>query len=718
LTIINIDKIQMKRGNRATIPTLDDGEPAICLDTKEFAIGTPEGNLYFSFQDFSDLLSEVGNAKGGYTSLQEKLNSLASSGGGTGVLVYQTLADLQTAYPNGTTQPAWIVGDNAWYYWSGAVADTTAPTVTMSPAAGLYNTSKSVTLTANETATIYYTTDGSTPTTSSTVYSTPISISATTTLKYFAKDTAGNSSTPQTAVFTIDTVLPVLTITAGGTFTGTKSVTMSATDASATTIYYTLDGSTPTTSSAIYSSALSITATTTVKAFAKDAAGNSSAVQTVTYTLDTSVPDTTPPTVNVSPAAGTYNSAQSVTLSTEAGATIYYTTDGSTPTTSSTVYSTPISISASATLKFIGRDTAGNVSTPVSATYNIDTSPPVVTSSPAAGTYTSAQSVTLSSEAGATIYYTTNGTTPTTASTVYTAPISISATTTLQFIGKDTAGNISTPVAATYTINLPDTTAPVLTITPAATFTDTQTVTMSANETATIWYTVDGTDPTTSGTKVQYSSAVTLTATTTVKAYAVDSANNASAVQTVTYTKQISVTITDSFNRADSTSGLGNTETGQAWQTVAGTGSTTTWGIVSGQAYNIAGQDSFQVVDSGVSDCTVQVKVTDNTNKQYSRLIFRFVDNANYYMLQSNSTNYQLYKKVTGTFTALKTIAVTPAIGDVLKVVLSGSTITPYINGVAQAAATDAFNSTATKHGIGVTNSTTNAKFDDFSITS
>jgi hypothetical protein len=346
------------------------------------------------------------------------------------------------------------VADNAWYYWSGAITDTTAPTVTMSPAAGLYNTSKSVTLTVNETATIYYTTDGSTPTTSSTVYSAPISISATTTLKYFAKDTAGNSSAVQTAVFTIDTVLPVLTITSGGTFTGTKSVTMS-TDETAD-IYYTIDGSTPTTSSMKYTSALSITATTTLKAFAKDTAGNSSSVQTVTYTLD-------------APA---------------------------------------------------------------------DTTAPTVTASPAAGTYTSAQSVTLTANETATIYYTTNGTTPTTASTVYTGPISISATTTLQFIGKDTAGNTSTPVAATYTINIPDTTAPVLTITPAATFTTNQTVTMSTNETATIWYTVDGSDPTTSGTKVQYSSPVTLTATTTVKAYAVDSSNNASAVQTVTYTKQ------------------------------------------------------------------------------------------------------------------------------------------------------------------------------------
>jgi hypothetical protein len=381
-----------------------------------------------------------------------------------------------------------------------------------------------------------------------------------------------------------------------------------------------------------------------------------------------------------------------------------------------------LSITATTTLKAFAKDTAGNSSAVQTVTYTLgasDTTAPTVTASPAAGTYTSAQSVTLSANETATIYYTTNGTTPTTASTVYSGPISISATTTLQFIGKDSAGNTSTPVAATYTINLPaDTTAPVLTITPAATFTDTQTVTMSINETGTIWYTLDGTDPTTSGTKLQYSSPLTLSATTTVKAYAVDSANNASAVQTVTYTKQsVGLPITDSFNRADNATTLGNADTGQAWQIVAGTGSTTTWGIISNQAYNIAGQDSFAIQDAAVSDCTIQVKVSDTSTKQYSRLIFRFVDKDNHFMLQNNTTNYQLYKKAAGTFTALKTIAVTPAIGDIMKVVLSGSTITPYINGVAQAAATETFNQTATKHGIGVTNSTTNAKFDDFSIT-
>ncbi|KAF0219273.1 MAG: hypothetical protein FD174_2359 [Geobacteraceae bacterium] len=40
---------------------------------------------------------------------------------------------------------------------------------------------------------IFYTTDGTTPTTSSNVYSTPISVSAITILKYFATDLAGNS---------------------------------------------------------------------------------------------------------------------------------------------------------------------------------------------------------------------------------------------------------------------------------------------------------------------------------------------------------------------------------------------------------------------------------------------------------------------------------------------------------------------------------------------
>ena len=55
-----------------------------------------------------------------------------------------------------------------------------------------------------------------------------------------------------------------------------------------------------------------------------------------------------------SPAAGSYGTAQSVTLTdATTGAAIYYTTDGSTPTASSTKYTAPISVSASETIKAI-----------------------------------------------------------------------------------------------------------------------------------------------------------------------------------------------------------------------------------------------------------------------------------------------------------------------------------------------------------------------------
>lgn len=75
--------------------------------------------------------------------------------------------------------------------------DTTAPVTTASPAGGTYSTTQSVTLTCADTGgsgcdKIYYTTDGSTPTTSSAVYSSPISISVTTTLEFFARDLASN----------------------------------------------------------------------------------------------------------------------------------------------------------------------------------------------------------------------------------------------------------------------------------------------------------------------------------------------------------------------------------------------------------------------------------------------------------------------------------------------------------------------------------------------
>ncbi len=121
-------------------------------------------------------------------------------------------------------------------------------------------------------------------------------------------------------------------------------------------------------------------------------------------------------TPTFSPGAGTYTSTQTVTIrDATTGSTIYYTINGSTPTTSSTRYTAAVTVSASETLKAIATASGYSQSAVGTAVYTI--TPPAATPSfsPGAGTYTSIQTVTISDlTAGATIYYTTNGSTPTT----------------------------------------------------------------------------------------------------------------------------------------------------------------------------------------------------------------------------------------------------------------------------------------------------------------
>src|SRR2546425_4608338 len=189
--------------------------------------------------------------------------------------------------------------------------------------------------------------------------------------------------------------------------------------------------------------------------------------------------DSLPPTASASPAGATYTSAQSVTLAASEPATIYYTKDGTTPTTSSAVYSSPISIGTSTTLKFYAKDTAGNTGPVVTQVYTIDTTPPTASASPASGTYTTAQSVTLTASAPSTVYYTKDGTTPTTSSTNGSSPvtISISSNSTMKFFAKDGLGNTSPIVTQVYIINLP----PTVSASPAGgTYTSAKSVTLAA----------------------------------------------------------------------------------------------------------------------------------------------------------------------------------------------------------------------------------------------
>ncbi len=253
---------------------------------------------------------------------------------------------------------------------------------------------------------------------------------------------------------------------AAGSYSGSQNVTISC-STGGSNICYTPASSIPSIlpqtdnmggcqSGTAYSGAVTVSSSQTIYAMCGTAFGGlPSNLIASAYTIGGS-PASSMPTF--SPAGGTYTSAQSVTLSdATSGATIYYTTNGSTPTTSSTVYTGPITVSSTETLEAIAVATGDTNSGVASAAFTI--SVPVVatpTFSPAAGTYTSAQSVTISdATSGATIYYTTNGSTPTTSSTVYTGPITVSATETLEAIAVAAGDTNSGVASAAYTISVP-----------------------------------------------------------------------------------------------------------------------------------------------------------------------------------------------------------------------------------------------------------------------
>ena len=90
------------------------------------------------------------------------------------------------------------------------------------------------------------------------------------------------------------------------------------------------------------------------------------------YKEDGGTPTCATPTF--SPAAGTYTQAQTVSIScATGGATIYYTTNGDEPTTSSSVYSTPINVSSNTTIKAMATAEGYDNSAVATAEYTIAT---------------------------------------------------------------------------------------------------------------------------------------------------------------------------------------------------------------------------------------------------------------------------------------------------------------------------------------------------------
>ena len=202
-----------------------------------------------------------------------------------------------------------------------------------------------------EDATIYYTTDGTEPTKKSDVYKEPITVEKDVTIKAYAvKKNYKDSKIVEASytVFTPKVENPVFNPVAGEV--EVDSYVMIFTRTEGATIYYTTDGTKPSTKSNVYKDPIQIVEDTTIKAVAVKEGYSNSTTKTSVYTVPK--PKCEAPIFN--PDEFEVESGTEIVITASpSDAEIYYTTDGSEPDETSTLYKDPVVINENLTLKAI-----------------------------------------------------------------------------------------------------------------------------------------------------------------------------------------------------------------------------------------------------------------------------------------------------------------------------------------------------------------------------
>ncbi len=225
-----------------------------------------------------------------------------------------------------------------------------APTAT--PNGGTFADSQSVTLSSVTTSTtIYYTIDGTQPTTASTKYTGAFTLNATTTVKAIAVKANMTNSTVMSVTFTKNAGNQNQNAPAAFTLTyvSTGDTTYTVTIPTTTGAEYSFDGTTWSGTN----TKTNCLAGTTVKGYKRMAAKTGyNASEAVSDSVQ--LPFNKVKTPASTPNSGTFTDSQTVVLtSATENAMIYYTLNGTQPTVASLVYSEPIIINNTTTIKAI-----------------------------------------------------------------------------------------------------------------------------------------------------------------------------------------------------------------------------------------------------------------------------------------------------------------------------------------------------------------------------
>lgn len=403
------------------------------------------------------------------------------------------------------------------------IAQVATPLISPAESSVEYGSQISISMLNPDGETIHYTTDGSAPNESSPVYSSSITVDQESSFSVRAIAFKANYRPSAIAEKTYTVTLPKLgsptfSPVAGAVEIG-DTVTITAPLGSDASIKYsTDDGSTW----LDYSDAIVINTATTIKAKCVKTHATDSDVVSAAYTIKkVGTPSVTPTTVEI-------NGTITLSCSPE-DASIVYSVDGNDP---SIAYTGPITVTQNANFTLKAKATKANwddsevLSQLITVTLPTCVAP---TFTPNGGSVTKATEISIASDtAGATIYYTVNGSTPTTSSTEYSAPITINEATTIKAIAVKADYNDSAVTSKSFEIT--KTATPTFSEAAGEVSKGTSVTISCATASATISYSTDNGNTWTTGNTVTINSAVTVKA----KAIATDYAE--SDVASVSYT--------------------------------------------------------------------------------------------------------------------------------------------------------------------------------------
>jgi hypothetical protein len=490
--------------NKFSIPIVTNGKVYIAENTQV--------DVYGLFNDEPTTVAPTIGPNGGTFAVSQNVTLSSTTASAT---IYYTL-DGTVPTPASTlySEPITISGDTTvraiasapGYVQSGVSSATftftdQTPTVTFLPAPGTYSTAQQITLSDTDTsAKIYYTTNGTTPTASSNLYLGPISVTASETITAIAIDPALQNSNLATGAYVIQAAGS--SINFGGGFSSTTGLTLNgSTLATNDTRLQLTNGQQAEAGSMFWSQPIGIQQFTADFEFQLSLAqgdGFTFAIQNVGPTalggaygglayagigksvaikfdfynnagegndstgVFTNGALPTVPAVDLTPSGIELNSGDSIQA--------HITYDGTTLTmnlldlvnnktfTLTKVINIPQIVGGNTAYVGFTGSTGGLTSSQKILSWTFTSVAQPVTAapafSPAAGTYTTAQSVAISSPTkGAVIYYTTNGTTPTTASAVYSGPMTVgTGTTTIEALAVASGSSPSAVVTAKYVV--------------------------------------------------------------------------------------------------------------------------------------------------------------------------------------------------------------------------------------------------------------------------